>query len=363
VAQLQVYDQAFATFFTRLQNDGITPSNTLFIITADEGDHFAGGQPVSSCDGVSVPCTYSQIGEIDINMTGLLATEQNINTPFTIHFDMAPSIYLDGNPVSTDPVTRAFERAVGNLTAVSPLTGNTDHLTKYMADPVELQLLHMITSDPARTPTFVMFGDPDYFFLTGAASCSSSPCINEDPSFAWNHGGVAPEINTLWLGMAGPGVSTVGIDNTTWSDHTDIRPTMLLLTRLQDDYSHDGRALIEDLQSQALPKSVSANSSTFLKLAQALKQINAPVGQLGLQSLVVSTNALKSDASGDQTYTQLEGDLSNITSQRNALAAQMLQLLEAAEFGGQSLTTQRVDQLVSDAQALLNQVKSLADSQ
>jgi hypothetical protein len=77
VAQLKSYDNAFATFFTRLAKDGINKGNTLFVFTADEGDHFVGG-PASpaGCDGVNIPCTYSQIGEVDGNMTGLLATQR-----------------------------------------------------------------------------------------------------------------------------------------------------------------------------------------------------------------------------------------------------------------------------------------------
>ena len=71
------------------------------------------------------------------------------------------------------------------------------------------------------TPTFVMFADPDYFFLT------CGPDAVEDPGFAWNHGGVAPEI--------GPCVKAQGVDDDTWSDHTDIRPTMLVLLGLRDD--------------------------------------------------------------------------------------------------------------------------------
>ena len=43
VQTLHEYDQAFATFFARLQRDGITKQNTLFVLTADENDHFAGG--------------------------------------------------------------------------------------------------------------------------------------------------------------------------------------------------------------------------------------------------------------------------------------------------------------------------------
>ena len=45
VQQLQDYDAAFATFFDRLASDGITPDNTLFVFSEEEGDHFVGGDP------------------------------------------------------------------------------------------------------------------------------------------------------------------------------------------------------------------------------------------------------------------------------------------------------------------------------
>ena len=55
VQQLRDYDQAFQSFFDRLAADGINKSNTLFLFTVDEGDHFAGSQPNNpSCDGVTV---------------------------------------------------------------------------------------------------------------------------------------------------------------------------------------------------------------------------------------------------------------------------------------------------------------------
>jgi hypothetical protein len=43
VAELKAYDDAFAAFFARLARDGIDRRNTLFVVTVDEGDHFAGG--------------------------------------------------------------------------------------------------------------------------------------------------------------------------------------------------------------------------------------------------------------------------------------------------------------------------------
>jgi hypothetical protein len=359
VAALASYDDAFNKFFTRLANDGINQSNTLFVFTSDEGDHFVGGAPSPvGCDGVTTPCTYSQIGEINANLAGLLATEQGITTPFKVHSDMAPTIYITGNPARDATVTRAFDQALGKLTAVNPITGATDMLTKYLADPVEMKLLHMITADPARTSTLTMFADPNYFLFAGAPNCNS-PCVQELPGFAWNHGGVSPDINTTWLGMVGPGVRNIGVDNSIWSDHTDIRPTILTMLGLQDDYSHDGRALFEDLYSWAVPQSLRAHSATLTRLAQVYKQIDACVGQFGLKTLSVSTTALESSSSGDDTYTNLENQLASFGSQRDALAAQMIGLLEGATFNGQAINEQQAKALIAQGQALLNKVNGL----
>src|SRR5947209_8378350 len=68
VAALKAYDEAFGKFFTRLANDGINSSNTLFVFTADEGEHFVGCAPSpAGCDGVTTHCTYSKLGEVNGN--------------------------------------------------------------------------------------------------------------------------------------------------------------------------------------------------------------------------------------------------------------------------------------------------------
>jgi hypothetical protein len=373
VAALKSYDDAFAAFFSRLAADGIDKSNTLFVFTADENDHFAGGTPTSPCDGVNTPCVYSHVncpsvsvptcpsdnvGELNANMAGLLATQQGITTPFRIHSDSAPTVYITGNPARDEAVTRAFERATGQLTATNLYSGQTEDMTIGMADPVEMKLLHMVTADPARTPTFTWFAKPDYFLFAGAGNCTS-PCVQEQFGFAWNHGDVTPDITTTWLGMVGPGVDQVGIDGTTWSDHTDIRPTMMLLLGLKDDYAHDGRALVEDLVGWASPAAVRKNGA-FVALGQALKQIEAPVGPFGLATLDASTRALASgDALDDSAYGDLENRLITLGTQRDALAGQMLGLLEGAEFSGQPIGQQQAQTLISQAQDLLQQVNRL----
>ena len=356
VAALQAYDTAFANFFARLAQDGIDQSNALFVFTTDEGDHFAGGAPTpGGCDGVTTPCTYSKIGEINANLAGLLATEQGVTTPFKVHSDSAPTVYITGNPDRAAAVTRTFERATAKLTAVNPITGNTDTITQAMADPVEMKLLHMITADPARTPTFILFADPNYFLFAGAPNCNS-PCVTEQPGFAWNHGDFQRDITTAWLGMVGPGVHRAGVDSTTWSDHADIRPTLLSLVGLKDDYQNQGRVLAEDLQHWALPDGIQDNVGAFTALARAYKRINAPVGELGLASLKISTAAL---VGNDATYKNLETRLQFITAFRDALADEMLERLTKAEFHGKAVSGEE-QVLVHEANALADAVKDLA---
>jgi len=361
VAALKAYDTAFGTFFARLASDGINKSNTLFVFTADEGDHFAGG-PASpaGCDGVTVACTYSKIGEVSTNLTGLLATEQGITTPFNVHSDDAPTVYINGNPARDAAVTRTFERASAQLTAVSPINGNTETITQFLADPVEENILHMVTADSARTPTFTLFANPDYFLFHGGPSCPvTNPCVTEGPGFAWNHGDVQPEITTTWLGMVGPGITNLGVDGSTWSDHTDIRPTIMALTGLQDDYSHDGRVLTEDFDGWARPTATRLNGG-FAKLAVIYKQIDASVGQFALATLAASTQAIESGSSSDDSrYVALENQLASLDSQRDALAGQMIALLEGAEFNGQAITQEQAQPLVAQGQALLAQADAL----
>jgi sulfatase-like protein len=353
-AALKANDDAFAKFFARLQSDGINSKNTLFVFTSDEGDHFVGGQPTpANCDGITIPCLYSKIGEISTDVAGLFANQTGIVTPFKVHADTAPTIYITDNPARNSTITRDFERAVGNLTAHNPIMNQTDTLTEFLADPVEMKLLHMITADPARTSTFTMFADPNYFLFANSSNCGSH-CVTEDPSFAWNHGDIQPEITTTWLGLVGPGVAKSEIDNTTWSDHADIRPTMMLLLGLRDDYTHDGVALVGNLTDYAVPEAIKQQKEMFFNLTANYKQLNAPLGQLALDRLKISTRALESGNSvNDENYANLENKVSNMTNQRDALAAEIIQILQDAEFSGKPIDPQQ-------AQNLMGQAKDLA---
>ncbi|MDR3417977.1 MAG: hypothetical protein P4L83_17525 [Nevskia sp.] len=380
VQQLAAFNEAFGKFFARLAGDGITKDNTLFVITADENDHFAGkaGAP-AGCDGIHTPCTYvrlpagcdgdftpcatTNLGEVDIDLRSLLLTEFPSTTPpaFSVHSDDAPTVYIAGQPHPADTVTRGLERQMAALQGYDPIQNGNIPVMRAMADPVEMALLHMVTADPARTPTFTYFADPDFFLTAGSKStaCTSvAACSSEQPGFNWNHGDFQEQITRTWLGLVGPGVRNLGEYNELFSDHTDTRPTVLELAGLSDDYAHDGRVLFEVLHNDALPLAARQDGETLERLAAAYKAINAPRGQLGRKSLKISTQAITGD---DATYASLESTLAEITTERNTLAARMIAILEGAEFSGQPVKEAEAEQLIAQADALLVKVDLLAE--
>jgi hypothetical protein len=376
VQQLKEYDDAFAAFFQRLKKSGIDKSNTLFVFTVDEGDHFVGVRK-TDCDGVKTPCVYgpNEVGEINANIDTLVANQfpslaaqflgAAAPNAFTVHGDDAPTFYLakkgpgGGQLGQTDPMAREFERTIANLTAVNPYTNATDRLLVRMADQTGMKTLHMFTAgDPTRNASFVFFADPNYF-ITDFPTNTCETCIN--PLFAWNHGDIQREIANTWLGFVGPGVRSQGQDGKTWSDHTDVRPTILSLVGLQDTYIHDGRVLTEAIDDHAVPKRLRDHKNTLSEFAHIYKQINAPFGRLALASLKISTAALASgDATDDSKYAALQNKIATMTTRRDAIAAEMRAMLDGAAFKHENFDEVTARQLINHAEALLEEVRRCA---
>ena len=366
VAQLKAYDDAFAAFFQRLKNDGIDQSNTLFMVTVDEGDQFAGGIGIPQSDGTlgyshtncswttTPACPSNQIGEVNLNLRTKLG-----NSTFQVHSDSAPTVYVNGQPPRTDPTLRNLERSFAGLNAIDPYVSSTPAAVfQKFADPVEQQTLHMQNTDPARTPSFTAFADPNYF-LTAAntgPSCGSNPCI--DYHFAWSHGDIQPVIANTWMGLVGPGVQQNGIDSNTWTDHTNVRPTMLELLGLKDDYVHDGHVLIEAVDKKALPNTLFEHQKTTLQLAAIYEQLNAPFGSFGTDTLTASTKGIAS--TDESVYNYYEDAIQNLTSQRDALASQIKAAFDNAAFNGQQIKEQQAKDWIDQAQSLIDQAAALA---
>jgi hypothetical protein len=375
VQQLASYNAAFGKFFARLAAEGITRDNTLFIVTADENDHFAGqaGAPAgcdgihtpctyvrlpAGCDGDSVPCTSTNLGEVDVDMRSLLLTEApTFAVPsFSVHSDDAPTVYIKGNPGPVDAVTRALEHNMASLVAFDSVVGANVPLMLAMGDGAEMSLLHMVTKDPARTPTFTYFANDDFFITAGSKSvaCASiMACSDEQPGFNWSHGDFQQDITRTWLGMVGPGVRRLGRTGDLFTDHADIRPTLVSLSGLKDDYSHDGRVVFEILDHEALPVALRGHDETLSALAAAYKAINAPLGELGRKSLKIATAALTSDAT---TIDALDGRINDLTARRNAIAGDMIAMLEAAAFNNTPVDQDAALALIERAHDLLESV-------
>jgi hypothetical protein len=370
LAQLKAYDDAFAEFFDNLDRHGIDQHNTLFVITVDEGDHFAGGvgMPQSggplvydhrTCTNLST-CPTNQIGEVTANIKGLLPAGE---PAFDIHFDDAPTFYLNGQPGRTDPTVRKLEHDVGNLSSLDPYvrdsagTVQTVPLTAALADTVGEKALHMVNADPNRTPTFTMFGNPDFFFQTTNPCTVGGVGIPEcvTGGFAWNHGDIQQEIGSTWVGIVGPGVDDNGIDSKTWTDHTNLRPTILELLGLKDDYVADGRVLVEALERHSTPDALSG--SIVRQLGDAYEQVNASFGDFSAATLKASTKALEGD---DATYTSIEDSLASLTTQRDALAALIRSALNGAAFNGHPINHAQAQGWIDQANQLIAQVQALS---
>jgi hypothetical protein len=361
VAALKAYDTAFGKFFARLKADGIDETNTLFVAVPDENDHFVGGAPTpANCDGITTPCTYTKVGEIEASLDKLLLAQRMNSTPFSVHSDDAPTMYINTNPGPTDTLTRTMEHDLDALVATSPITGNNDKLSKLLADRAEMKLLHMVTKSPARTPTFTIFGNDDYFFETGNNNGCTTPTdvVCEAPGFAWNHGDFQKQITRTWVAMVGPGVKRLGRDDDVFTDHADVRPTLMALLRLTDDYVHEGRVVAEFMQDNALPPGIRKSRENFVELAQVFKQLNAPKGELGRASLVWSNRSVTST---DKVYARYLKRIDDITGDRDQLASQIKTVLNNAAFHNQAVEEGAEDGLGHRAKALIDLVKDLAE--
>ena len=244
--------------------------NTLFVLSSDEGDHEAGAnvgravQPTpANCDGATVngdtvtpdvPCTYpaGKFGELSGNINQILATETHDTTPFSLESDSAPEFYVTGNPGEND--------AAGPHAGTGPGHGDREQPV-HQHHPADRQLHGEPVRDGAgahgeRGPG----ADADRGDVRPAGLLPQQrdrdlhrarrlhQSVN--PRFAYNHGDYAAEIDTNYIGLAGPGVKHLGLDGSgptegpnsagpdsgqitvpnehtrgTWADETDIRPT------------------------------------------------------------------------------------------------------------------------------------------
>ena len=135
---------------------------------------------------------------------------------------------------------------------------------------------------------------------------------------------------------------------------------MLFLAGLKDDYQHQGRVITEVLSSDG-PRSSLRRLETVQELGTVYKQLNAPVGQLSLDSLRFATEAIASgSAANDQKYTEAAARIAGWTARRDSLAASIASALDGAEFHGRPINQNRAERLIEQANALIEEVHQAA---
>ena len=130
---------------------------------------------------------------------------------------------------------------------------------------------------------------------------------------------------------------------------------MMALTGLKDDYVDDGRVLVEDLDHDVLPPSIKNSLDSYLELAKAHKDFNATKEPLGVASLVYANRSITRD---DATYAAYIKTIDGIAKERDALAGQMIEILNGAEFDGKSVRD--AGGLVEQANKFVARVQALA---
>ena len=140
----------------------------------------------------------------------------------------------------------------------------------------------------------------------------------------------------------------------TWVEETDLRPTLLSLVGLRDDYQTDGRVITQALTH--VPRALQGTQG----LAAAYQQLNSSVGAFATDTLIADSAALASgSASDDSVYQNEQASLARIATARDKLAAELKAILAAAANGvAPSRTTIRSD--LGRAQAILNRAHDLA---
>jgi hypothetical protein len=373
----RAYDAAFATFFDRLRADGITPRNTLFQIGAEENDQFDGANAgrastptPAGCTGGANPCHYAtdQIGELQVNLPSELAGTASAGTAYNVE-PQGASMYVRGRPGPDAAQVRQLERDTAAMTSHNPYSGASgEHIVKYQAGAVEQRVLHMQTADPLRTPTYTMFPVPDYFFST-----SGPPGVSINNGFAYNHGYYSPNIDITWSSFVGPGVAQRGIDGPspgggnqttdpnstrtvpaasgtgTWVEETDLRPTLLRLAGLRDDYVTDGYPLPQ-VQRSGRP------DRAWTRLAGVYQQVSSSVGRFATDTLLADSTALAGGSAGDDaTFAAEQSRLTRLADDRDRWAASVKVLLN----DGGSARGSHPDALAARGERLLRRAAAL----
>jgi hypothetical protein len=304
-ANLADYNNAFAAFFADLKAHGMTPANTLVVLTSDEGDHYNAGGELET----SAPAWFTKAG---------LPTSK-----LTIDGSAANLVYWPGG-------TRV------PLRNLSQMPG-----WQYLVWGPALSAIHVATSVPADNPQLIQFAKPTYYYEYSGTSTA----VTANAAELWNHGMPSPDVTSLWASFVGPGVPA-GRTSRQWVDSTGLLPTIQLLTTGRIEPGLDG---------VAMNSAVTGPAGRLAALSAVYEALNAPDGPFGLAALKISTRAALDTGS----RAALVDGLAALVSQRTPVAAALQRLITAGDQGA-PVPAGQAAALAARASRLLGAVRRLA---
>ena len=172
----------------------------------------------------------------------------------------------------------------------------------------------MVNSDPKRTPSFTMFGDPDFFFQTGNVCKGPSPdpgvpeCVNSELRLEPRRHPGRDRQHLVRHGRArrrparGRQQDVDRPRRPPADDQRTARPAGQLPRRRSRRHG-DPRPTIR-------PEGLREPATRTEDLGAAYKQINAPFGQFATDTLTASTAALKT--TDPLKYDSIEASIANL---------------------------------------------------
>ena len=295
-------------FFDRLAADGINKSNTLFVFTVDEGDHFAGSQPEQpGCDGVTVAVRLRhEPGRRDqrqpaaaCSRRSTATTRRSPSTP-----TMRRTSTSTGNPARTDRGRRGTSSGRWPAAAgLNPYTGaDADDIMVALADQVEDEDAahgHRRSAADAdlhavrRSGLVLLRSRRRATTCATHAACASIPRADEPELRVEPRRHPGRDRHRPGPATSGRASRTSATTDSVWTDHTDHRPTHADAARPEGrlpDRRPGGRREIAD--ENALPVSLRVHHPSVEQLAASYKQLMASFGTFSMDTLTASTHAL-----------------------------------------------------------------------
>ncbi len=310
-ANLAHYNSSFAAFFADLRAHGMTPANTLVVITSDEGDHYDPGGEIST----SAPAWFSQVGIPTTNLT------------------------IDGSAANLVYWPQGTNVPLQNLAQMPGW--------RYLVWGPALRAIHVATRVPADNPQLIQFAEPSWYY----GYSGTSTALTLGSAYLWNHGTVSRDINSLWVSYVGPGVPA-GQTSREWVDSTGLLPTIQKLVTGQIQPGLDGVAMQSAIASL---NGSTAKAARLVALTRAYELLNSPIGPFGRAAMQISSTAAIEPAMRPALMTALD----HLVAERAPVAAALHHLIIGADQGG-PIPAGRATSLLSAEASLQSAIQALA---